>query len=134
MWARSTGEQGPDLASTCPGGVYSCSGSFSDALNIRCTCRDGEASRVHLIEAAEAFLSKHPQEGYCGQQRGSEAGTAGDEVRAQETGARRAACGRLLGPPATCLLPLMSRHMHCSHLLPLPDLPCPPNRLSSQCS
>lgn len=47
--------------------------------------RDGEASRVHLIEAAEAFLAQHPQEGYCGQQHAAgaagAAGAAADEVR-----------------------------------------------------
>lgn len=43
--------------------------------------RDGEASRVHLIEAAEAFLAQHPQEGYCGQQHSGAAATAADEVR-----------------------------------------------------
>ncbi|KAI7836411.1 hypothetical protein COHA_009711 [Chlorella ohadii] len=41
--------------------------------------RDGEASRVHLIEAAEAFLAQHPQEGYCGQQHSGAAATAADE-------------------------------------------------------
>lgn len=43
--------------------------------------RDGEASRVHLIEAAEAFLAQHPQEGYCGQRLSGGVGGAPYEVR-----------------------------------------------------
>lgn len=86
--------------------------------------RDGEASRTYLVEQAEAFLARHPQDGYCCCAAQREVGMAGGGCPGEAWGGRmRGGHGMPAMPARGCLhASLLMLHMR--------RLPRRPSRLS----